>query len=245
MPAATECCGISRRVRVSTATSIPQRLAGGAARGWSVGETRAAGRPMCATCPALRTDRTARRSETDSTPSATAPALATCSADSLFRAAPVSDAETQAHRRAPTRPRHRRIGSSLVARRERSRSGAHAETRPVQRLRKGERRDSNPRPPGPQPGAPRPSGVRFRSVEPNPFGQMCPVSLRLSPRLRPRARQLAFRKSDAPRRCTRNRWPQPSTRGRLRPLSAIGRTHAPRARPLGRSAGSRHRSGWS
>ena len=42
-------------------------------------------RPMCATCPAPRTDPTARRSETDSNASATAPASATCSADSRSR----------------------------------------------------------------------------------------------------------------------------------------------------------------
>jgi hypothetical protein len=117
---ANECCAISRRVRVSTATSTPQRLAGGAGRGWSVVATRAAGRPMCATCPALRTDHTARRSETDSNTSATAPAFATCSADSLLRGAALGP-ETQPHGRARTCPRHRRIGSSLVARPERNR----------------------------------------------------------------------------------------------------------------------------
>jgi hypothetical protein len=81
MPDANERCGTSRRVRVSTATSTRQRSAGAADRGWSVAATRAAGRPMCATCPAPRTDRTARRSETDSNASATALASATCSAD--------------------------------------------------------------------------------------------------------------------------------------------------------------------
>jgi hypothetical protein len=40
MPGANECCGISRRARVSTVTSTPQRLAGGAGLGWSVVATR-------------------------------------------------------------------------------------------------------------------------------------------------------------------------------------------------------------
>jgi hypothetical protein len=66
-------------------------------------------------------------------PSATAPAFATCSADSLSCSPPPTDAEVQAHR--PARPpRQRRIGSSLVARVDRSRCGAHAGTGPMQRL---------------------------------------------------------------------------------------------------------------
>jgi hypothetical protein len=67
----------------STETSTPRRSAAGAGRGSSVAATRAAGRPTCATCRALRTDHTARRLETGSNPSATAPAFATCSADSV------------------------------------------------------------------------------------------------------------------------------------------------------------------
>jgi hypothetical protein len=66
MPDANECYGISRHARVSIGTSTPQRLAGAAGLGWSVVATRAAGRPMCATCRALRTDHTARRLETGS-----------------------------------------------------------------------------------------------------------------------------------------------------------------------------------
>jgi hypothetical protein len=58
-------------------------------------------------------------------------------------------AETHAHGRARTHPASPKIGSSLVARRARSRSCAAAETRSLQRLRGAERRDSNPRPPGP------------------------------------------------------------------------------------------------
>jgi hypothetical protein len=89
MPDANERCATSRRVRASTATSTPQRSAGAAGRGSRVAATRAAGRPMCATCPAPRTDHTARPSETDSNHSATAPASATCSADSLLRGEPL------------------------------------------------------------------------------------------------------------------------------------------------------------
>jgi hypothetical protein len=66
----------------SIATSTPQPLAAAAGPGWSVVATRAAGRPTCAMCPAPRTDRTARRSEADSSVSATGPAFAMCSADS-------------------------------------------------------------------------------------------------------------------------------------------------------------------
>ena len=72
----------------------PPRLAEGVAQGWSVVTTRAAGRPTCATCPALRTAHTARRSETDSSSSATAPAFATCSADS-FRGVLLCNEEAQ------------------------------------------------------------------------------------------------------------------------------------------------------
>jgi hypothetical protein len=67
MPDANECCGMSRRARASTATSTPRRLTAVAVRGWSVVATRATGRPMCATGPALRIDHTERRSEIDST----------------------------------------------------------------------------------------------------------------------------------------------------------------------------------
>jgi hypothetical protein len=112
---------------VSIVTSTPQRLAGGAGPGWSAVATRAAGRPTCATCRALGTDLTAQRLETGSNPSATAPAFATCSADSMSWSPSSTNAEIQAHR--PARPpRHRRIGSSSVARLERSRCSAHAET---------------------------------------------------------------------------------------------------------------------
>jgi hypothetical protein len=130
----------------------PPRLAGGAGLGWSAVATRAAGRLMCATCRVLRTDHTARRLETGSNPSAAAPAFATCFADSLSCS------------RRPQTGRSRLTGQldplappknwcSLVARPERSCCCAHAETRPVQRLCEGERRDSNLRPPGPQPVA--------------------------------------------------------------------------------------------
>jgi hypothetical protein len=71
MPDATDCCGISRPARVTTATSPRQRSAGDAGRGWSAAADRGAGRPTSATCPALRTDLMARRSGGNSNPSAT------------------------------------------------------------------------------------------------------------------------------------------------------------------------------
>jgi hypothetical protein len=118
MPAASEHCATSRYARGSTGTSTRQRWGEGAARGLSVVATRAAGRPTCATCRALRTDHTARRSETDLNVSATAPDSATYSVDQVC-GAPLSDAARKPTGRARIRPRHRGIGSSLVARRER------------------------------------------------------------------------------------------------------------------------------
>jgi hypothetical protein len=78
----------------------PPAVGRGRGPGWSVVATRAAGRPTCATCPAPRTDHRARRSETDSNPSATAPAFATCSADSLSGSPPSTDAEVLVHEHA-------------------------------------------------------------------------------------------------------------------------------------------------
>jgi hypothetical protein len=88
----------------------PPPLAEAAGGGWSVVATRAAGRPTCATCPALRTDHMARRSESDSNPSATAPDSATGSADNVAaRSSSRGDPRTQASSNSP------RVTEDLVA----------------------------------------------------------------------------------------------------------------------------------
>ena len=129
--------------------------------------------------------------------SATAPAFGTPSADSLSCSPPPHRRGDPGSQASSTPARHQRIGSSLVARLTRSRCSAHAEPRPAQRLCEGERRDSNPRPPGPQPGA-QPEGRQGKApVIAAIRGRTCLAARRLpgvyagaQPRLSPRKRRV-------------------------------------------------------
>jgi hypothetical protein len=118
-------------------TSTRQRSAEGEVEDLSVDGDRVAGQRMFASCRARRTVRTVRRLVASCSASAPAPAFATCSADEPSARAP-----------AKTLVAHWWLGSG-ESHRVRNWKGAVSRD-----FLEGERRDSNPRPPGPQPGDP-------------------------------------------------------------------------------------------